>query len=205
MKVLELAPLLAAIALMELQGLVAAQEPASPAHAVAEPPSQSANASVAAETNSDLIYQISAPVLEILKMTKGGVSLEVIKSFVENSPTEFKPTAADLIALKKHGVPDEIALALLKQHAQANIQTGPTSGNADLAMNNRGPVYQSPAVIAPRYPTLDPESYDYFRYYYLHPRTLASVYQRLGFYGGYPGPFSLPYSNGFGYYGRAWR
>jgi hypothetical protein len=42
---------------------------------------------------------------------------------------------------------------------------------------------------------LDPESYNYFQYYYLQPRALESVYQRLSPYC-YP-PFPYAYGHPF--------
>ena len=41
---------------------------------------------------------------------------------------------------------------------------------------------------------LDPEGYDYFRYYYLYPRTLASANERLFSSPAFPPP---PYSRGY--------
>jgi len=47
---------------------------------------------------------------------------------------------------------------------------------------------------------LDPESYDYFQYYYLYPRTLASVNERI--YSSYPWVAGYP---GYAYgYGAPW-
>ena len=51
------------------------------------------------------------------------------------------------------------------------------------------PAAKPSAAAYPRSYALDPESYEYFQYYYLQPRTLASVYQRLSPY----------YSHSYGY------
>ena len=49
-------------------------------------------------------------------------------------------------------------------------------------------------MAQPQYGALDPDSYHYFWYYHLYPRTLAAANQRLGNYG-------APYGYGFGYNG----
>ncbi len=63
------------------------------------------------------------------------------------------------------------------------------------------PAYSSPLSYA----AFDPEGYDYFRSYYLLPRTLASVNERLSSYNapfsyGYGPPlvFSPRFSGGYG-------
>ena len=118
----------------------------------------------------------SAGVSDILKMLEAGISKDVIKLYVETAAVPFHPTAADLILLKNRGVSDEITMAMLKRAGQpeASEKSGPSSAAGSA---------QPRVIIMPGYTGPDPESYVYFRYYYLHPRTLASVYQRLGFYG----------------------
>jgi len=112
-------------------------------------------------------------VQDVLKMMAAGVSKEVIKAYVENARITVNPNGADMIALKEHGVPDDIAIALLKRGSEHRQPHSPAPA----------PAY--PVDTGSRlYP--DPESYDYFQYYYLYPRTLASAYERLGFY---PGPY----------------
>jgi len=114
-------------------------------------------------------------------MNEAGVSKDVLKAFVETSPVDLSPTAADLIALKQRGVPDDITTALLKRCAQIQAQQSQPNlrtGTMDFPF---GP--------------MDPESYSYFQYYYLYPRTLAYSYGRLAGYcppgycfGSFPGP-----------------
>jgi len=133
----------------------------------------------------------SAAIQEILRMLEAGVSKEVVKAYVESATIASKPTAADMIALKQRGVPDEITVALLKRSAQLSPPVRP---------ENSQPMPNFAAL--PRYATnaanpayLDPESYEYFQYHYLYPRTLASAYDRLGLY-----PWAGPWAYYPGYY-----
>ncbi len=127
----------------------------------------------------------SPAVQEILRMLDAGVSKEVVKTYVQSAPASSQPSPSDMIALKEHAVPDEITVALLKRSAElaqqgqrpSQSQVGVVSAPPDRAGN---PFY------------LDPESYEYFQYYYLYPRTLANAYDRLGYY---------PWSYNPGYYG----
>ena len=136
-----------------------------------------------------IVDKHSTGVDEVLKMMKAGVSTEVIKTYIENSEIAYNLSGADIIALKEHAVPDELATAMVKRGAALRGQ-GAQAGNLTLAAigNNRS------------YRPLDPESYDYFQYYYLYPRTLASANQRL--YSVNPPSFGYrPYS--YGFYGPA--
>jgi hypothetical protein len=133
---------------------------------------------------------LSQGVVEIVKMADAGVSMEVIKTYIESSPKAFAPTDDDVIALKKHNVGDDVVTLLLKRGAEARAKATAAKNEA---------VAQ---VLSSRRASsggFEPESYDYFRYYYLQPRALASANQRLyPYYGPY---FSRPYAYGpiYGY------
>ena len=98
-------------------------------------------------------------------MVQAGISKEVIKTYIDNSPLAYRLTAADLIALKEHGVTDDLMTALIKRGSELRAQTAKLRADAGPQSAQR--------------PYLDPESYEYFSYYYLYPRTLASANQRL--------------------------
>ncbi len=128
-------------------------------------------------------------VADVVRMLDAGVSKDVVKAYIDNSPSSFDVSPTDLITLKSHGVSDEISMALLKRSsapaatpAAAPATAAPASVVPD---SSDGSVRQY--VISGR---LDPESYDFFQKYYLMPRTLASVNQTLG----YP---SVSYGDGF--------
>jgi hypothetical protein len=132
----------------------------------------------------------AAGVGEILQMIQAGVSTEVIKAYIENSPIAYSLSASDIIALKNHTVPDDLTTAMLKRGASLRSQTSQT--------NHLVAVPLASLRASPRYGALDPESYEYFQYYYLYPRTLAAANERLySPYSSFPG--FAPYS--YGYYG----
>jgi hypothetical protein len=132
--------------------------------------------------------EFPAGVDEILKMLQAGVSTNVIKAYIETSPVAYNLGAGDIIALKKHGVPDDLTTAMVTRGGTLRAQAS-QSGN----------LKAFPVVYPGRnrsYGMLDPEGYDYFQYYYLYPRTLAEANQR--FYA--PNGSSLvfaPYGHGF--------
>jgi hypothetical protein len=140
------------------------------------------------ESNAGRTAKYSAGVDEILNMVQAGVSTEVIKTYIENSPIAYSLSATDVIALKEHAVPDELTTALMKRGAtlRMQVQQSATLTATPLAYpgGNR------------RYYRLDPESYDYFQYYYLYPRTLAAANQRFYSSDAFSPGFA-PYGNGF--------
>ena len=134
---------------------------------------------------------VSAVVGEILRMQQAGVSTEVIKTYIESYPTVCDLSVTDLVALRKHGVPDELAVALVKREATLRAQASEAKNRAPAPRAHLGrPSYSG---------GLDPESYAYFQYYYLYPRTLAAANQRL--FTPYPPSPSFPLYP-YGYYGR---
>jgi hypothetical protein len=184
--------------------LMAAQLPAQDAQTAKPPvpdrsaPGGTASAS-AGEENGKIkagetaATKYSVGIDEILKMEQAGISKEVIKTYIDNSPIPYNLSASDLIALKERGVTDDLTTALMKRgavvRAQANQAAVP--GSAEPRASASG------ASLGPdRRGHLDPEGYDYFWYYYLYPRTLASANQRF-YSSGAPLDF-YPYS--YGYY-----
>jgi hypothetical protein len=139
-------------------------------------------------------------VAEVLKLLDAKVSKDVIKAYIEGSSGAWNPTAADIIALKEHGAPDDITTALLKRGVE--VKTQAVQAATEVAAK---PAANSGDFSSSRY--MDPESYDYFAQYYLYPRTLASVNQRLGYYmtpypyGAYGGVYpAMPYGPNYGQY-----
>ncbi|MBM3882420.1 MAG: hypothetical protein FJ387_22300 [Verrucomicrobia bacterium] len=112
----------------------------------------------------------SAGVADLLRLAEAGVSPEVMRTYVECSTTAYQVTHQDIIALKSRNVPDDVVTAMLKRGAELRSKQAPRP--------SAGPAV-APLQAQPGSSRLDPESYDYFQHYYLFPRTLASVYQRL--------------------------
>ena len=120
---------------------------------------------------------------EILKMLQAGVSKDVLKAYIETAQIA-PPNAADLVTLKERGVPDELTLVLVKRGAELTAQANQASASNATPTKVTGTVSLNELLAAFRSGrfnsgNLDPEGYDYFRYYYLYPRTLASANQRL--------------------------
>ena len=138
---------------------------------------------------------------EILKMLQAGVSKEVMKTYIETAPVASPLSAADIVTLKEHGVPDDLTMALMKRGAELAAQATQAGASNAAPAKVSGTTSLDALVAALRSGQfnagrLDPEGYDYFRYYYLYPRTLASANERL---------FSSPSSPAFpgysfGYY-----
>lgn len=139
-------------------------------------------------TNQAPAVSLSPGVREILKMADAGVSTEVIKAYVESTPATYQPTDVDVIALKKHNVADEVVTLLLKRGAEAQAAVAQAKNDA-----------LTRVIVTRKLASggFDPESYDYFQYYYLQPRAQASVYQRLSPY--YYPPLRTPYGYRMGY------
>ena len=150
---------------------------ASPARELKQSGPASTNAIAAvhdddrAEPKPGLKAKHSPGVDDVLRMIQAGVSTEVIRTYIENSPAHYSLNPAEIIALKKQGVPDELTTAMVKRGAtlaaQPSRQNKPSSLVLPYPGGNRS------------YGGLDPESYDYFQYYYLYPRTLSAANQRL--------------------------
>ena len=158
-------------------------------------PSRTAGAPVQAEdrkaeSNIGSIARYSAGVDEILNMVQAGVSTEIIKAYIENSPIAYNLSATDVIALKEHKVPDELTTALMKRGAALRTQAQQA---VTLAATRRAYSGANRRSFG-----LDPESYDYFHYYYLYPRTLAAANQSF-YSSGTASPGFTPY--GYGPYG----
>lgn len=113
--------------------------------------------------------ELSPMTSAVIKMADAGVAPAVIRTYVECSTSSAPLTAADIIALKKHEVPDDIVTLLLKQVAQVRAQA---------AQRQQAIAARTAATRGTVSGGLDPESYEYFQYYYLQPRAWASVYQR---------------------------
>jgi hypothetical protein len=150
-----------------------------------------------------LVANPGSGVAEVMRMVDAKVSNDVIRLYIETSPLAFFLTADNIIALRDRGVSDTLITAMLKRGAEIRAQASPeTAVPAEQAGANTAPSAPAYTVVRPNYGVMDPNSYDYFYTYYLHPRTLASVYQRMGVYGsaylnGYYPPFpAYPYGYG---------
>lgn len=138
---------------------------------------------------------ISSPaVSDVVKMVDAKVDPTVIKAFIQNATTTFNPSASDLIALKNHGVPDDILTAMLERGAQVRTQIA----QALQKQAPPAPSYEAapPSVAAPAPEAAYPADYGsyaapYGDYSYAYPY-------------GYSYPYSYWYNYGYPYYSYYW-
>jgi hypothetical protein len=126
---------------------------------------------------------ISSPaVSDVVKMVDAKVDSSVIKAFIQNSTTTFTPSASELIALKNHGVPDEILTAMLQRGAEVRSQIAQSLHRPPPA----APTYASPSTAPSMAPEASYESY---------PSDYASYGAQYADYSyGYPYGYSYPYN-----------
>lgn len=92
---------------------------------------------------------------EIVNMLDAKVDPEVVKAYINNSPVPYNLSAAEIIDLKSHAVPDEIVTAMLQRgaevraHAVAPSQAPPVTTPAPYPMTSQ---YQYPQYQYPQYP-----------------------------------------------------
>ena len=125
-----------------------------------------------------------------------------MKTYIESAQVSLHLSAADIVTLKEHSVPDEVTVALMKRGAELVAQAKQAGPSTEAAAKVSGTISLNELVALLRSRQsnpgqLDPEGYDYFRYYYLYPRTLASANERL--FSSYPSfPVYGPYAPGYG-------
>jgi hypothetical protein len=129
-------------------------------------------------------------VIEVLRMAEEEVTTPVLKTYVECSPMAYQLSESDVIALKQARVADEVVTVLLRRGAA--IRAALYSARKEAAARAATP--------APAPSGLDPESYEYFQFYHLQSRTLATVSQNFapgyGFGYGYGPAFAYGYPYG---------
>ncbi len=143
---------------------------------------------------------------QVLKLYQAGVSNTVIEAYIAQAPVTRPLSAPDVLVLKQKGVPDELAVALLKRAAPS--ATAARQGQQrppPAAANAVAPPPSSQVTPPSAFAGMDPESYEFWWYHYAYPRALAAANERLfssyqqfyrypadyGFYGFYP-PLAFP-------------
>lgn len=127
----------------------------------------------------------SAGVGDIVKMVDAKVDPQVIRAYIQSSPTAYNPSANEIILLKNRGVQPELLTAMLQRGAEVRAQRSKVAQPAAPAPTAT-PQY-APAYVAGSQPVY--QSYDYaqpvaYSYpYYTYPST---VYYTGGYGGYYP-------------------
>jgi hypothetical protein len=150
-------------------------------------------------------------VSEVMKMFKGGISADIMVSYINNSPLSFYLSADNLIALQQEGLPTPVLMAMMRRYGELQRQTGVAAGApAQVQAQAAAPQYagapvQAPAQApAPQYysyaPAPPPVSYPY---------VAAPSYPAYGpyyydpvYYPWYPFGGPVVFDFGFGHFGR---
>lgn len=160
-----------------------------------------------AVSTADAQVRFSPGLRDVLKMLDAKVDSEVVKAFIKNSQIAFNPSAAEIIALKQRGVPDDIITALIQRGTEVRAQMA--QGNAAYP-NTAAPAY--PNTVSPAYPydyataPYTPASYsypyDYADYGYGYPYYGYSGYPYNYWWYNYGYPFGFYSPFFFGFYGH---
>jgi hypothetical protein len=149
----------------------------------------------------------SAGVGDVLRMVDAKVDPQVIRTFVENSTVAYNLSAAEIIALKTRGVPDDLVASMIARGAQLRAK-GATSNPSSttttalppaalVAPTPQAPAYSYEYLTVPTYPAPSynydypvspPYYYDYSWYNYGYPWGWYGAYWPIyTYYGGYYG------------------
>jgi hypothetical protein len=167
-----------------------------PAVPASTPPANAANQTSAA-TNAQAAVPFSRGVGDVVKMLDAGVDTEVVKTYIENAPIAFQPTANEIIALHERGVSSDLITAMLHRGGELRAQA-----------RSAQPVAQAPAAPPPAaYPAAPPVNYGYpdqtvYPAYSYGDYAYGDAYPD---YAVYPGSsVSLGFGWGWPYYGAGW-
>src|SRR5581483_4476864 len=83
-----------------------------------------------AATMTNLPVRLSTPVREVVRMVKGGVSSEVLTSYIENSGSTFNLGPESIIYLQKIGISGPIISSMLAHDKAMRDNARPTPANA---------------------------------------------------------------------------
>ncbi len=101
------------------------------------------------QTNATEIGAPAAPwqaagVTEVVKMFRGGISSEVMVSWINNSPLSFYLSADNIIALQQQGVPMPVVQAMIQRNGQLGRQATAQMAQAQVQKSATVPT-QAPA------------------------------------------------------------
>src|ERR1039458_2644556 len=86
-------------------------------------------------------------VSEVMKMFKGGISSDILVSYINNSPLSFYLSADNIISLQQQGVPGTVLTAMLHRYGELSRQGGmAASAPAPAPAQAPAPQYTSPPV-----------------------------------------------------------
>jgi len=114
--------------------------------------------SITATANPSGVFPVAAPpaasaapalalpsgVSEVLKLFKGGISADIMISYINSSPLSFYLSADNLIALQQQGLPAPVLTAMMERYGELQRQT---------VMAAAAPAQYQPQAAAPQYAT----------------------------------------------------
>lgn len=117
----------------------------------------STNPAPAAATKTDKGSAMAFGASEVLKLYQGGISKEVLISYIENNSLPFHLTADNIIYLQKVGLPQEVIAALIRRDGELQRQSlaaAQQPWNPALTAPNSAvpPGNMPPPVVAPNSP-----------------------------------------------------
>jgi hypothetical protein len=119
----------------------AQNSPTNPAIAAptAAPPAASAAPALA----------LPSGVSEVMKLFKGGISADIMVSYINSSPLSFYLSADNLIALQQQGVPAPVLTAMMQRYGELQRQTGmAAAAPAQYQTQAAAPQYAAPPQYA---------------------------------------------------------
>src|SRR5262249_30692033 len=146
-------------------------------------------ASVPQATESP-VPRFSAGVQEVLKLLDAKVDVGVVKEYIKNSTVGYALSAAEIVALKKRGAPDEIVTALLQRGGEVRAQAVSLQSTPPPPYNSSpvpyAPGYGYDSADNPYYSYSYPSVYSYPYYNYAYPYNYWSYSYSYPWWGYWP-------------------
>ncbi|HEY5914935.1 MAG TPA: hypothetical protein VJA21_30450 [Verrucomicrobiae bacterium] len=131
----------------------------------------------------------SPGVADVVKMLDAKVDAEVVKTYIKASGIAYNPSAEEIVALKKHGVPDDVQTALIQRGAEIRSQPVATAP----ASSAQAPVPYTTTAPAPYATSPVPD----YAYDYGYP---GASYWGYPYYSSYYYPVGYPYWSSWWWY-----
>jgi hypothetical protein len=116
-------------------------------------------ANAATETNlaaTATLPGLPSGVTEVMKLYKGGISADIMVSYINNSPLLFYLSADNIIALQQQGVPAPVLTAMIQRYGQ--LQRHPTMPVGEPAQAQAPARAPAPQYSYSGYPPENPEA-----------------------------------------------
>lgn len=78
-----------------------------------------------------IAFAVTATVDDIIKLHREGLSVDIIKAFINSSGQKFELSAEDILRMKKAGVPEEIIELMIKTSQPLEAAPPPSGGTVE--------------------------------------------------------------------------